>query len=356
MINRKSFKQNIFIMLFVSLILFTMTIGFAYKVSASQLNFSIDPVLPENQAKGGNTYFDLVVHPGEKQEIIVKLKNDTEKDVIVETLVNPATTNINGVVEYGETEQKLDNTAKYNIADLLSAKDNEIVIPAKSEKEAKFQLDIPVDPFNGELAGGITFKEKDSDKNTDNKKTESSNGLAIENNYAYVLAVVLRESDKLPEKSLNLNKVEADQVNARNVINAELSNPEPRYLNKLTIKTVIKRKNTDEILYSNSKENMQMAPNTSFKFPTKLEGKKLEAGKYTLEVYAQSGEKKWSFNKDFSITGKEAAELNRSDVSITNDKNQINYYLLLGMSVSLVFLVGVVVYLLRRNSAVSKSK
>ncbi len=317
-----------------------------FQVNASQLNFSVDPVLPENQYHANHTYFDLMVAPNQTQELVINMKNDTKKEVIVIPEIHPATTNINGVVEYGESSGKLDDSAPFNIQDVLTSEEEEIVIPAEGEKVAKFHLVIPNQPFQGIVAGGITLKEKDTEEKSE--QSEETQGLAIENKYAYVIATVLRETEEVSEKSLTLVDVAADQVNARNVINATLQNTQADYLNQLEVQTKVKRKGSDEVLYSTTKNNMQMAPNTSFDFPTKLEGKKLEAGDYVLELAAKSGEKKWSFSKQFTITSKKADDLNKKDVTIGEDHKED--YALIGLGVIILLLIGIVlVYLLKKG-------
>lgn len=45
-------------------------------------------VIPENQIDKNQTYFDLKMQPGQKQTIQVQMKNDTNKEVVVESFAN----------------------------------------------------------------------------------------------------------------------------------------------------------------------------------------------------------------------------------------------------------------------------
>ena len=45
--------------------------------------------------------------PGAKQTVEIQLRNDTDEDITIENTVNSATTNLNGVVEYGKTGSNL---------------------------------------------------------------------------------------------------------------------------------------------------------------------------------------------------------------------------------------------------------
>ncbi len=94
---------------------------------------------------------------------------------------------------------------------------------------------------------------------------------------------------------------------------------------------------------------MQMAPNSHFSYPISLEGQKLEAGTYVLKSVAYSGKKndegqykvkngdeeetylyKWEFEKEFTVAGDVARDLNRKDVTIEEDNTWL--YLLIGFA------------------------
>ncbi|EMW5328258.1 DUF916 and DUF3324 domain-containing protein [Enterococcus faecalis] len=310
---------------------------------ASELKFSVEPVLPDNQLDNKNTYFDLMVKPEQKQTLVIHMRNDTDKEVVVEPKIHAATTNINGVVEYGESNTTLDETAPFDLAKLVVPEEKEVKIPAKSTHDLKMTVQMPKEAFKGMLAGGITLQEKEQKQEKESKKKEEQ-GLAIENKYAYVVAIVLQESkDKVAQK-LSLETVKPDQVNARNVINATLKNPEPTYINQLSVKAKITKKGEKESLYTSEKKEMQMAPNTSFAYPIALKGERLEPGKYTLEMQATSSKEKWSFTKDFEIKAETAKKLNDKDVTIQKNDNLWLYSSLIILIVFVIILLGILIY------------
>ncbi|MCT3092751.1 DUF3324 domain-containing protein, partial [Lactococcus lactis] len=137
----------------------------------------------------------------------------------------------------------------------------------------------------GVIAGGITFKEKDSEKTNSNSK-----GLSIQNKYAYVVALLMQQNKNTVAPDLKLNSVEPSQVNYRNVINANLQNPMAGYLNQMYVQAEVKGLSNSKLSYKANKEMLQMAPNSNFDYPVSIgDGNKLEAGKYRLSmtVYGQ---------------------------------------------------------------------
>lgn len=303
-------------------------------VEASELNFAVEAIIPENQRDKSKTYFDLRIAPNVEQTIEINLRNDTEKDIIVEPSVNSSTTNLNGVIEYGETKIKQDSTLLIDLKKIVSVP-KEVVVPANDAIKVPLKIKMPATKFDGILSGGITIKEKDTAIDTNKSNNQ---GLAINNKYAYVVALLINQTDKEIVPNLKLNSVLPAQVNARNVINANIQNIESAYVNAMNVSAKVTKKGSSEVLYRSNKKNMQMAPNTNFYYPISLDGKKLEAGEYTLTLDAKAKEGKWKFTKNFTINSEDANKYNQSDVSIKKDNSWI-YILILVFLLALISLL-----------------
>ncbi|MFS7260857.1 DUF916 and DUF3324 domain-containing protein [Carnobacterium divergens] len=335
----------------LTVLIIALTIPFLHltTVSASELNFAVEPLIPENQRDKTKTYFDLLVKPDSEQTIEINLRNDTENEVIVEPKVHSATTNLNGVVEYGPVETKRDSTLKHDLNEVVSV-EKEVKIPAQSSVKLPLTITVPKEEFNGILAGGITLQEKET-KNNDNTETK---GLSIQNQYAYVVALVLNENNTQVKPELKLNKVFPDQVNARNVINANLQNSTPNYLNQLNVVAKITQKGKTTALYETTKKAMQMAPNSNFDFPISLAGEKLEAGEYTLELTATTKADRWHWKKNFTIKADEAKKLNAKDVTIKKDYTWL--YIMIGIGLIVLSILIVILILKRKRKKEEERK
>lgn len=329
-IMKKNTLLTIIGVLIVNLVWFT---PFA---SASKFKFGVYTVIPDNQIDTQKSYFNLKMEPNQKQTLTIQLKNDTEDDVVIEPEIHSATTNLNGVVEYGSTTAERDSSLPYELADLIKT-DKEITIPAKGSKDLQLNVTMPEEEFDGILAGGITLEEKKvASKNT----KETTKGLSIENKYAYVVGITLQETDETVKQDLQLHDVKAGQVNARNVINATLQNPTATYLNSFEVDAEVTKKGKTVVLYESKKQDMQMAPNSNFEYPISLNGEKFKSGKYTLHLKAKSSKESWEFEKDFTIKGEEVKQFNATDVSIEG-LNYLAY--MVGLLILLV--VGLLLYI-----------
>lgn len=353
--------MNIKKLLFLLTVL--VTVGTFGKVSANEFNFSVNPVLPENQANKVG-YFDLLMKPGTSQTLTVSVENSTDKTVVVEQAIASATTNINGVVEYSPNTIKSDTSLSYNLADLAKLP-KEITLTPHSKQDVHIEINMPNKDFKGIISGGITFKEK----NTETKTNSSSKGLSIQNKYAYVVALLMQQDKAKVAPDLKLNTVAPGQVNFRNVINANLQNPKAGYLNQMYVNTTVKSLTNSNLSYTSNKESMQMAPNSNFDYPISVgEGQRIQAGKYrlTMTVYGQKNlngkyamkdvkgkeqkfDYQWQFTRDFEITGEKASELNKKDVTVKPDYSWLIWLIVGIIIVLLAFLFFFILWKRRKK-------
>lgn len=300
-------------------------------VKASQLNFSVNTVIPDNQQDKDKSYFDIKLLPKEQQDLKVVLKNSTDKLVVVEASINRATTNLNGVVEYGKVKDKKDSSLINDIEDYVTVEPKEVSIEPNSETEVTVKVTAPNDLYEGIMAGGLTFKEKavNSDKQEDN----TDKGLAIENEYAYIVGLVIHGDNENISSLVTLNDVIAAQINSRNVINANIQNPKAKYINQLSVDAKITKKGSSDILYQSKSSDMQMAPNSNFNYPIHLDGQPLKPGKYTIKMDVQSNSDKWELSKDFEIEKKIADSYNAQDVTLAKDNSSL--YLIIALLIAI---------------------
>jgi hypothetical protein len=321
---------------------------------ASEFNFAVTTVIPENQRDKDKTYFDLLMEPSQQQTIEIELRNDTDKDVKINPEINAATTNINGVVEYGSNDIKTDPTLFYKMEDIVTTEE-EVVIPANGNYRLKLDINMPEEEFNGFLAGGITLKEIEDEENSDTNNSDDGTGMSIKNEYAYVVAILLSENDTEIVPELRLNDVFPDQINARNVISANIQNIMPMYMNQMTVEAKVTKKGSSVVLYESSSEGLQMAPNSNFNYPIPLNGEKMKGGNYTLTLTAASMGEEWTWTKDFTIEGEKAVALNKADVSI----KQTDYawlYVAIGIGLLLLVIILWILILIKKKRKKSNEK
>lgn len=302
------------------------------------LNFYVTPEFPSSQIEGSRSYFDLNLAAGETETLALKLQNASSEPMQVQVTPHTAYTNVHGVVEYGKDAEVPDSSLSYSLDELIDSP--EVIDLAGNEtKTIEVALHMPKESIKGFLAGGLRVSEV---KEQEKEATPEGEGVAIKNEFAYVIGVVVSNSRDSVQPDLELLDVFADQLNYRNVISANLQNITPTFVNRLAVEATIQRAGENDVLYEANEEMMQMAPNSNFNFPISLEGDRFQAGDYVLKLKATSGEEEWSWERAFTIEADEARALNRADVTIDSSLN----WWMVGAIVLVILLLGVVLYLL----------
>jgi hypothetical protein len=283
----------------------------------SELNFFIEPVLPSSQLTGGSTgYFDLNLAPGKSDVLGIKIQNNADKAIDIQISAHTAFTNVNGVVEYGKDAEVVDSTLPHSLAELVECPGT-LHIESNQSKTVELPIQMPAEEFEGILAGGIRIEEVLSDE----KQTTAEEGVAITNAFSYVIGVVVSNHRQAHQGELELIDVFADQQNYRNVFSIQLQNIVSTFVNKLEVEAQIFAANSDEVLYEEKKQSMQMAPNSTFNFPVSLNGERFRGGDYIAKVTARSQGIEWEWEHTFTVDDQTAKRLNQEDVTIDDERN-----------------------------------
>ena len=343
---RKNKIQQVGIVLLVMIVslMAPMLVG----AEEGTLNFYVTPEFSENQKSGNDRYFQLNLAPDTTEKLTLKLQNANAEAKKIKITPHTAYTNVMGVVEYGQDAEEADPTLKHSLAELIEQP--EIIELAGNEtKTVTLDLNMPKEEFEGLLAGGLRVSEV---KEEATEETSNEEGVAIQNDFAYIIGVVVSNKQDAVQPDLELLDVFADQLNYRNVISANLQNFTPTFVNRLEVEATVQKVGEEEILYQASQEQMQIAPNSNFNFPISLEGDRFRSGDYVLKMTARSGEDEWQWERTFTIEADEARALNRADVMVDTS---INWWMI-GSIMLLVLLLGIILYLIHKRKKEQPNK
>ncbi len=307
-------------------------------------SFTYNVVHPENQ-KSKVGYFDLRMTPGQKQTVKIELTNPSDKKISVGISLNGVKTNGNGVLEYGPTSIENDKSLKYDFVNIVKGAEK-VDIPAGETVPLELAIDMPEASFEGVISGGIEMKQLPDE--TEEKKEQTG----IVNEYAFLVGMLLSETDQPVEPEMAMNRVYAELENYRNAIFVSMSNIKPEYLNEVTTDVQIMKKGSDEVLYDKKKASMRIGPNNMIDFPVSMNGDKMVPGDYVAHVLVVSGEKRWEWTENFKITDEEADKFNSQDVSLLQERG-IDWKLI-GMIVAGVIVAVLIIFFIVRS--VNKKK
>lgn len=328
-------------------LLLVMVIGFSHQssVEAGELNFSIKPIYPDNQADKNLGYYDLTVTPGQKQTIELELTNQADRAITVSITPTVATTSNSGQINYQDFDREINPTLKYPLTSILKLEEKQVLQP-KEVKKVPMTLDVPQESFDGMILGGLIIRQEDEEEE------DGEGQIQIVNKFVYEISVKLTENDAPVQPDLEMLSARGSRYLKQNVMQAQLQNPEPAFLSKLKIAAKVYKKGSQTPLYQKTDDNIDMAPNSDFYYSVPLKVKKdgveknmaFEAGKYEMEIMASNEQGEWKFRKEFEITQDEAKKMNEEAEETDELEYPINWvlWISIGAGAFLVILIVVI--------------
>ncbi|WP_285046997.1 DUF916 and DUF3324 domain-containing protein [Lactococcus petauri] len=317
----KAINKTIYVLVTIMSIL-----SFSYSVKADSNDFSIVPVLPENQNANVPSYFDLMVTPNQKQNLKIKIINNSSENTKYNIYVNTATTNQNGILDYSISDFDKDNSMKVSVKDCINLEEEQVEVPAKSSKEVSFTLSVPEISFEGVALGGITVEPI----------IEESEEKGVNSVFTRTLAIQLAESKTDIAPQLEGGGITVSQENLRNNVKFGLRNISPVIVQKVKADITITKQGGKTPIVKESKEQLSFAPNSKFSLMTQWE-KKFEPGNYNYHIALKDGNgHSWEFEEAFEIKNDDAKKLNAK--SVDEEKKSIWKYLL----ISLLIVVAII--------------
>lgn len=306
-----------------------------------RVGFSVQAELPENQQDQRVSYFDLQVEPNQEQTLNITIYNHENEEITVQGDIHNASTNSNGLVVYEEQEE-VDPSLENPMTELVSLEANEWIIPAGESLTVTADLEVPEEEFDGIKLGGFHFIKALSEEEMENAGT-------IQNQYAYVIAIQLSQNDDEITPNLNFIGVEPGLVNHRTAVITEIQNDQPILMGDLAIEAQVYRENENEPLSEAQLTDATIAPNSTMEFVMDWNNRRLEAGKYRLEMIADDGQGSWEWQEAFEIS-EESEELNEEAVVLEAEENN-NWLYIIGIITLILVIIVLLIYIrkLKRN-------
>lgn len=313
--------------------------------ATGEVDYSIQPILPENQLDRGNSFFDLKVDPGAKQALKIQINNFSKSEETFTIKVNTAETNANLSIDYsGNTSEEGTSVSKEGIGKMVNYP-NSVTIPGEKAGIVSIELDIPKKKFDGILLGGIQVKKVSSDKKSD--------GLTV--GYDYILGLMLTESEKSVTPKLEFESISPEVINNNAGLLVKMKNSQPMNISDVKmVGNIYKDRDRKAAIITREINGGGIAPSSEFTINffngTAGATKPLDSGKYFMTLTFTDGEKnEWHFEKEFSITKREAEEVNTKVFVVKKDNTML--FVIIGVlaAILLILSIFILVYFNRRK-------
>lgn len=299
---------------------------------SNQVNFNIAPILPDNQLDRGNSFFDLKVESGTKQTLKVQINNFSKEEQKFRISINRAETNGNLIIDYSQSTDQKDINSEENIEEWVKYPES-VTIPAEKAGVVSLEMSVPKKEFEGIVLGGIQVrrdipKQKEPELSTD---------------YDYILGLMLTENEKKVEPDLKLLKISPEVISNNAGLNVTMQNPQPINISNVQmVGNIYKEEDQEKPVITREIKKGGIAPSSIFdiNFFNGIAGetKPLDAGKYLLKLDFKDGsDRKWHFEKKFTITKKEAEAINTKVFTVEKDNTLL--FIIIGILAGILFII-----------------
>ncbi|WP_162230919.1 DUF916 domain-containing protein [Lacticaseibacillus camelliae] len=214
-------------------------------VQAAGAEFSVTPVLGNDQINGVTDYFNLLVSPSQTRDLQVQVENTSkEAKTFVVTLTN-AYSQSNGEIGYEPKDQDdVDPSLTAPLTSFSSKPKQEVKVAAGQTQTVTIPLKVPAAGFTGVKLGGIHVLDQSV-----SAPAEAGEGISLNNQFAMIIGVQLQtnaDAVVTTQPDLKLGKVAAgtENNNASGGVIVTLRNVAPIYIDdlKATVEVTKKRR------------------------------------------------------------------------------------------------------------------
>ncbi|HHD1571914.1 TPA: DUF916 domain-containing protein [Enterococcus faecalis] len=262
----------------VSLIFFVSLLTFVFdnkQVFAEGSDYSVVPLLPENQKTDTKSFYDIELTDNKPFELSFSIANLSDNKKSFSVLGFDAATNSNGIIDYSNenlTEKVDKNKRLTNHLELP----NSFSVEAGETKKISFKLSPDSSQFEGYILGAIQIVPEI-------KKEEAG----ITNQFTRTIAIRLwggMKKDKIDTSIIDVpNNFSVDNGKEPS-IHYTLKNETPIIGKNTVINTTLKVKNNDkEKIVIKDEQKIDFAPSSILDREQKLSNK-LDDGEYIYEV------------------------------------------------------------------------
>ncbi|GFH41598.1 hypothetical protein Hs30E_01490 [Lactococcus hodotermopsidis] len=246
---------------------------FTVRTAANELDFSIKPILAENQ-----TFSDSAV----------SVKYVTEKALTFElTNISDKTLEIH----VKSSSPSLDTNGNLVFFDKLTFLETPKTVKLSAKETKKVTINFIEDAFKADFDGEITdqllFIQKDTE-------------------YYYDFTINVRKNDNKVAENVKLIKTEATTIDKKRAIKLTFKNDSNAWLLGVQITTQLEEIDNNK---SASHNYDKIAPNSKIEIIVPIK-QKFKAGNYTVKNVITSDDKSWQLDGQLELTKKQANVLN----------------------------------------------
>ncbi len=313
-------------------------------VNAASVDFSV-----KTEDKKSPAAVQRQITAGQVFTVKLLFTNNSAHSQNLSISCNTAFTGDTGNVQYNLENPKPSYFGSVNFNQLINGPKT-VKLAAHGKVVKNYTIKSPDKKFKGVVVGGFYVRQIVSKRKLA-KTSKNKMAMGYTNVFAYVIPVILSQSNQIVHTKLVLQKTYSKVTHNIPVVIARIANVTPTFFGELSFKTRIVNVKNHRVMSKSSQNNMTMAPLSRFDYHVLLK-KPLPAGKYLLNLTATSGQRIWHFDRTFQIS-QHVAQSTESRRHTSSDQWKLWLAVILGLIVLLVAL-SVGMYELGRHHKNSK--
>lgn len=304
----KNVKSVLFLCLIIGI--FTIKVNHTKAVTndTTKDEYTVRYIKPSEQITS-ERFYHVKYEPGTKHYLRAAIYNYSDHAIKIRTTINTATTADGGGFYNTNNVTYFDRHLKYPLSKIgyIKKSDRLVTIKPNQVRYVAAVVKMPDDNIRGIIEGQLKFERV--------KKLHQVQG--VQSRYSYAFGVIVEGTNPKVYPELNTTRIEPMLDNSYAAFGIGLTNKEPMLITGATIEASITRKGFFNKKYYRAANNIQIAPNSSFKFPVSTNYDRLVPGRYemNMKVTAKNYWNKlplnWQFKKEFTVDSDKASKVNQ---------------------------------------------
>ncbi|MCM0582222.1 DUF916 domain-containing protein [Weissella diestrammenae] len=283
----------------------------------SVTRFDVTAYVPTHQVQNNsNQAIDLRLAPGQTEDIMYHVKNNTAQELVFSVATGTAITLSNGKIHFVGTNSDVSTTLPAKVGDMMKI-DKLITVPANSTVDVPATLTTPTSSFDGTLVGGVSFTDVFSKDATQ-------------------IPVYLTETDKEVTPFVTLSGTKFYLPKTKKILQLQIANTETKMAKDLLISSTLT--NSDgKVVFTKHDQKVSLVPKAQTAINLKNNLADLKAGHYKLKVTINNGSEKQTSTQTVKISQSLAHKLSTT-TQTKNNLRPIDWFWLIFWPV-VVFLI-----------------
>lgn len=332
-------KYNYLFKLFLALIIFVLfSSTLSYAADEEGIGFEIRPIYSNKQIDRDKGFYYVQTEPGVKQSLELSVLNTTDEDMDIDFVIENAISTTNGNIDYTDDIEKIDDSLKNPMTDILSIKNETVRIKAGEEEIVTFELTPPAEHYEGAKFGRIRIL----------KTSDRENGKGLNQFFSYALGVITSESGVAYNDGDSIELKKSPQANiylGNKVVEATLVNTQPKSIENLQVVSYVTKKGDSKKVKEQNISNFAFAPNSNVNYVIPWGLSEFKSGEYTFHFEAKNDYESFNIQEDFTIKGNDATRLNKEAAFNVNTPDWIKVTI---VSINVV-MVGLFIFIIKRD-------